>query len=509
MWVVPATITALVFVSLVTSYVTLEEYVKDREQLIYQEATMDFAWYTDMSQTELNAGEVWKKLLGDELARTQASPAYALPFREARDRIIGPYDGENQLLSVIRAMPKGALLHTHCIGCDSWFLINTGSYRQDCYINVGSKDSLGIPLSYTYAPSQPPNSNGSDWQRVVDLRKASGNVTQFDLDLYHSLQFYTPPGGKVTQDEMWVYFDSTIRRGISLLSFLPVFEAAVLNDFQSYVDDGIQHVELRGVPAVMDTGYNFLSDEEVIQLFLSLIDQFNNGSETKLSMTIIYAICRYAEREEALSAMQFTAHLMAKYPGFIVGFDLMDEEDRFHPLFYYINEFLSMENYTANNNLPTMAYFFHAGETTFPHKRNLYDALLLGTKRIGHGFALKHHPLLTSQYKEQGVLVEVCPISNQMLRLVHNLQDHTAVHLMRSGVPISINNDDPAIYGYQGVSYDWYEASTAWELTLRALKQLAINSIEHSSLTASSKSQLKQRWLNQWNTWISWLLLQQ
>ena len=45
-------------------------------------------------------------------------------------------------------------------------------------------------------------------------------------------------------------------------------------------------------------------------------------------------------------------------------------------------------------------FYFHAGESYSRNNSELYDAILLGTKRIGHGFNLIMHPELIEMVKE-------------------------------------------------------------------------------------------------------------
>merc|ERR1711998_71349 len=85
------------------------------------------------------------------------------------------------------------------------------------------------------------------------------------------------------------------------------------------------------------------------------------------------------------------------------------------------------------------------------------------------------------------IVLEICPISNQVLQYVDDLRDHPATVLFSAGVPIVLSSDDPAALGYANVSNDWLLAFMAWDLDLAGLKRLALNSIVYSALSDSDK----------------------
>lgn len=85
-----------------------------------------------------------------------------------------------------------------------------------------------------------------------------------------------------------------------------------------------------------------------------------------------------------------------------LGFDLVGNEHLFKPLIYYAEQLLSFPARcrAAGVDIPLI---LHAGETLGDGTEadmNLYDAILLGTKRIGHGcanncYCVYHYSLLS------------------------------------------------------------------------------------------------------------------
>jgi adenosine deaminase CECR1 len=214
--------------------------------------------------------------------------------------------------------------------------------------------------------------------------------------------------------------------------------------------------------------------------------------------------------------MARTRTLRQAYPHFILGYDLVNEEDLGHSLLYHLDTFLPLENslQSGNSQLPL---YFHAGETSWMDDlvstsdpsdpvatiENLLDVVLLNTKRIGHGIALVKYPYLQSVVKDRGIAIEVCPVSNQILGYVPDLRNHPAVNFLRSGNAVVLGADDPGTFGYDNFTVDWHQAYMAWGLDLADLKTLAYNSLMYSGLTSDEKTVALDKWKVQWDNFAA------
>jgi aminodeoxyfutalosine deaminase len=88
----------------------------------------------------------------------------------------------------------------------------------------------------------------------------------------------------------------------------------------------------------------------------------------------------------------------------------------------------------------------HAGETT--GAQTIWDALTtLGAERIGHGTSAATDPALLDHLAQTGIPLEVCPSSNVATRAVDRLEDHPIAVFRDAGVTITVNSDDPPMFG--------------------------------------------------------------
>jgi len=130
----------------------------------------------------------------------------------------------------------------------------------------------------------------------------------------------------------------------------------------------------------------------------------------------------------------------------------------------------------------------HAGEEG--PAAYIYEALdLLEVERIDHGVRCDEDPALVERLARERIPLTVCPLSNLKLCVVKDLRQHNFARLLRQGVAVTINSDDPAYFG--GYIADNYRATaTALELTADELVTVAENAVRASFLAAAAKTSL-------------------
>jgi aminodeoxyfutalosine deaminase len=126
----------------------------------------------------------------------------------------------------------------------------------------------------------------------------------------------------------------------------------------------------------------------------------------------------------------------------------------------------------------------HAGETGPPE--SVWGALNLRVERIGHVLTAFHDPDLVEELAQRQVPVEICLTSNLRTGLCPNIADHPAKNYFDRGVMITLNTDDPAMFGTT-LAREYQLAQRTFGFTDEHLRELARNSFEASFLPAEKK----------------------
>src|SRR5262249_7977514 len=78
---------------------------------------------------------------------------------------------------------------------------------------------------------------------------------------------------------------------------------------------------------------------------------------------------------------------------------------------------------------------------------NVWESIeLLGATRIGHGVAAIRDRKLMDYLAKHSICLECCPTSNWLTRAVPSLEEHPLPQLLRAGVPVCVNTDDPTVF---------------------------------------------------------------
>ncbi|MCW8345776.1 adenosine deaminase [Vibrio sp. ZSDZ65] len=198
-----------------------------------------------------------------------------------------------------------------------------------------------------------------------------------------------------------------------------------------------------------------------------------------ISSHIIMCFLRHLSEESAIDTLKRALDHKDK----IIGVGL-DSSEQGHPPKKFQNVFTQ----ARDEGFLTVA---HAGEEG--PAQNIVDAIdILGVSRVDHGVRCVDSPELLDSLVESQMPLTVCPLSNIKLRVFDDMSQHNIVELLRRGVAVTINSDDPAYFG--GYMTDNFQAvSAAHAMTYNELAQFTLNAIDASFIDPSLKHEYRRR----------------
>jgi adenosine deaminase CECR1 len=467
----------------------------DQKALKEADRSRNFSSDIVLTEQEQKASLELQKLKADFLKANGGDRFFKKSFFQSKQAL-----EESPLYQAMTKMPKGGILHLHTEGTASasW-VIHTAIQNPSCYIywKDDNGEFLKGQLAFFKEGKAP-----IGFRKVAELNKEKKD---FQKTLLHLLTFDESTGADSVQ--VWKEFERRFRRVRQFASYQPLFKAYYLQSFQELVKDNIQYAEIRAIisPALYDLNHsqasNYFSTDSIIRYFKEVQEQIKGTDPAfrfRLNYTFIRALDEKLVGAEFLNAFKY----QKKYPEIMSGFDLVGEEDRGHSTAFFHAVWQKKDSLEKAYGIQ-MSYVFHDGESNSPGDENLYDAVALGSRRVGHAFNLYLFPALYDAVKKNNTALEICPLSSQILHFNHDLRSHPACSYLRMGIPCVLSSDDPAVFGYAGLSYDYCSATLAWNLSLADLKKLAMNSITYSLMTEPEKQAARKEWENRWNTFLA------
>ena len=217
------------------------------------------------------------------------------------------------------------------------------------------------------------------------------------------------------------------------------------------------------------TPYISVTEALPIEAFVEAIEDARHAARRDHGVTLRWIFDIPADFGLPAAEMTVSAALDHDVPG-LVGFGVGGSELGF-PRSMFADHF-ARARAAGLHSVP------HAGETTGPE--TIWDALTsLQAERIEHGIAAVHDQRLLTHLAEHGITLDVCPTSNVALRVVPDLDRHPIRELVDAGVKITVNTDDPPMFGTD-LNAEYAIAARLLGLDERGLADLALDAVDAS-----------------------------
>lgn len=543
----------------------IQKYLQGREALIDQEKSQrsDYSFRQSLNPLAIEACTIVSRILAEERETIWTGK---LQGDTIQDRDANLYPGMMVTLArdimektkswkIVKRMPKGALLHAHQDAMiDVDWLIDQVLATKDMAMLVNGpglsteEASTHGELLFRYTKDTEPDA-ASIWtedyraSRPVSVVEAANSFPQGGTDGFkvwlNSRCTITPAESLEHHrgvDNVWQKFTSCFPPLNSMERYEPIFRASIQRLLHQLVEDGLRWVDFRtvffGEFRLEGCEEASKGSHDILRVFDEEVKKFKATEIGKLfwGCRLIWTTLRMWGRKQVVEDMKECIAMKLAFPEIIAGYDLVGQEDMGRPLADLTPELFWFKKRCMESGVD-IPFFFHAGECLGDGDetdQNLFDAVLLGTRRIGHGFSLYKHPLLMDMVKTKKILIESCPISNEVLRLTSSIKAHPLPALLARGIPCALSNDDPAILGHRenGVTHDFWQALQGWEnLGLAGLGSLAENSVRWAAYEDQTTKEWNKdikdgiygegvrgsrlrEWHAEWNRFCEWIVME-
>jgi len=305
---------------------------------------------------------------------------------------------------------------------------------------------------------------------IIDLARAAGVGLPADTPegLAPYAQILEPVGGLNEALERFAIAQNSFRsyEAVRRIAFEAVEDLAA---------DSVRLAELRFSPDFMCRPGGLDWDAAMDAVLEGLEGARAAGHGVAVGLIVI------ASRDYGMKSAERTAAFALRHREGIVGFDLAGPELGFPPAM-----FAEALRPVRDAGIPLTAHYGESGPPEYPRQA----IEVLGAERLGHGVSVAHDPAVTDLAIERGVTLEMCPTSNRLTHAVPSVEEHPALRLLRRGVRVTLNTDDPGLFGID-LTHELQVARDAIGFTDDDLTDVTRNALDASFLPKDVKDAIR------------------
>ncbi|KAK4201632.1 hypothetical protein QBC40DRAFT_52707 [Triangularia verruculosa] len=296
--------------------------------------------------------------------------------------------------------------------------------------------------------------------------------------------------------------DSDLLR--DMLYYEPIFRKFLRHLLGQAADDGVSWLELRlTFPLNYYRTGSESPDPDSDQLFgvigqaeLSYHRRATASSDTTdpgqrppfWGLRIIWTTIRSQDQRSIIEDADSCIAAKMLWPDLVAGYDLAGPENLGRSLTDMLPELFWFRKQCALEEIEIPFFLGAGGGSDAASEGNLFDALLLGTRRLGNAQSLYRHPRMMEAVKDKRILVENYLVPNT---IGGGISYHPLPALIAQGVSCALSLDDGVESVENGTSlgmtHQFWQALHAWEsMGLAGLGSLAENSVRWAAFEEQS-----------------------
>jgi adenosine deaminase len=238
--------------------------------------------------------------------------------------------------------------------------------------------------------------------------------------------------------------------------------------------DNVRLGELRFSP-------DFLCGPANLDRDLAMEAIWDGVSEASRRCDVAVGLIAVFSRDLGMDSARETVAFALRHRDRLVGFDIAGPEIGYPP-----SPYAEALEPLAGSGLGLTVHYGESGPPAY-----VREAIeVLSPTRIGHGLSTAWDPSVTELVRERGVTLEMCPTSNWLTHGVERVDDHPAKRLLRGGVRVTLNTDDPGIMGID-LNHEWTVARDRIGFTEDDLRAVTVNALAASFLPDDVKARAR------------------